>query len=112
MNTIISKITIAALLSGFSLFAVAGEMKDASTGNAKENKIEIKDFAFNPQNITVKSGEMITWINRDEEPHTVVSVAKQFKKWPGLDTDQPSTIVPAPPPPLTFFSSLPPPHHH
>jgi len=74
MNTIISKITIAALLSGFSLFAVAGEIKDASSGNAKENKIEIKDFAFNPQNITVKSGEMITWINRDEEPHTVVSV--------------------------------------
>src|SRR5260370_31364672 len=88
MNTIISKITIAALLSGFSLFAVAGEMKDASTGNAKENKIEIKDFAFKPQNITVKSGEKITRINRDEEPHTVVSVGKQFKKSPGLDTDQ------------------------
>src|SRR5260370_39056371 len=96
MNTIISKITIAALLSGFSLFAVAGEIKDASTGNAKENKIEIKDFAFNPQNITVKSGEKITWINRDEEPHTVVSVGKQFKKSPGLDTDETYTIVAGP----------------
>src|SRR5258705_2250697 len=97
MNTIISKITIAALLSGFSLFAAAGEIKDASTGNAKENKIEIKDFAFNPQNITVKSGEMITWINRDEEQHTVVSVGKQVTKSPGLDTDQTSTILPGDP---------------
>src|SRR3989442_10230810 len=108
MNTIITKITIAALLSGFSLFAVAGEMKDASTGSAKENKIEIKDFAFNPQNITVKSGEKRTWINRDEEPHTVVSVGKQFKKSPGLDTDQTYTIVAGAPGTYSFpFSGQP-----
>ena len=106
MNTIISKITIAALLSGFSLFAVAGEMNDATTGNAKENKIEIKDFAFNPQNITVKSGEKITWINRDEEPHTVVSVGKQFKKSPGLDTDQTYTIVAGAPGTYSYFCSV------
>ena len=103
MNTIISKITIAALLSGFSLFAVAGEMKDASIGNAKT---EIKDFAFNPQNITVKSGEKITWINRDEEPHTVVSVGKQFKKSPGLDTDQTYTIVAGAPGTYSYFCSV------
>jgi len=106
MNTIISKITIAALLSGFSLFAVAGEMNDASTGNAKENKIEIKDFAFNPQNITVKSGEKITWINKDEEPHTVVSVGKQFKKSPGLDTDQTYTIMAGAPGTYSYFCSV------
>jgi plastocyanin len=106
MNTIISKITIAALLSGFSLFAVAGQMTDASTGNGKENKIEIKDFAFNPQNITVKSGETITWINRDEEPHTVVSVGKQFKKSPGLDTDQTYTIVAGAPGTYSYFCSV------
>ena len=103
MNTIISKITIAAVLSGFSLFAVAGEMKDASTGNAK---IEIKDFAFNPQNITVKSGEKITWINRDEEPHTIVSVEKQFKKSSALDTDQEFTVVAGSPGTYSYFCSV------
>src|SRR2546422_9268971 len=106
MNTIITKITIAALLSGFSLFAVAGEMKDASTGNAKENKIEIKDFAFNPQTLTVKSGEKVTWINRDEEPHTVVSVEKQFKKSTALDTDQEFTITVGAPGTYTYFCSV------
>jgi plastocyanin len=76
-----------------SIFALADEMKEAdSTGN-KQNKIEIKDFAFNPQTLTVKSGEKITWINRDEEPHTVVSVEKQFKKSNALDTDQEFTIT-------------------
>ena len=93
MNRLISKITIAALLSGFSLSALAGETKDTGSSGVGENKIEIKDFAFNPQTITVKSGEKITWINRDEEPHTVVSVGKQFKKSSALDTDQTYTIV-------------------
>jgi len=108
MNTIISKITIAALLSGFSFFALAGEMKDASSSGsgAGQNKIEIKDFAFNPQTITVKSGEKITWINRDEEPHTVVSVGKQFKKSSALDTDQTYTIVAGAPGTYSYFCSV------
>jgi plastocyanin len=93
-------------LSGFSLFAVAGEMKDASTGNAKGNKIEIKDFAFNPQNITVKSGEKIIWINRDEEPHTVVSVGKKFQRSPGLDTDQEFSIIAGAPGTYEYFCSV------
>ena len=106
MNILISKIVIAALLSGFSLSASAGEMKDTSADGVSQNKIEIKDFAFNPQNITVKSGEKITWINRDEEPHTVVSVGKQFKKSPGLDTDQTYTIVAGAPGTYSYFCSV------
>ena len=98
--------TIAALVSGFSLFALAGEMKDTGTGGGGQNKIEIKDFAFNPQNITVKSGEKITWINRDEEPHTVVSVGKQFKKSSALDTDQAYTIVAGAPGIYSYFCSV------
>ena len=64
----------------------------AMAGN-KKNTIEIKDFAFNPQTLTVKSGETITWINRDDEPHTVVSVGKKFQKSSALDTDQKFTIT-------------------
>ena len=106
MNTLISKITIAALLSGFSLSALAGEMKDTGSSGAGQNRIEIKDFAFNPQTITVKSGEKITWINRDEEPHTVVSVGKQFKKSSALDTDQSYTIVAGAPGTYSYFCSV------
>src|SRR5436190_18772630 len=71
-----------------AISALAGEMKDVDATSTKQNRIEIKDFAFNPQIITVKSGEKITWINRDEEPHTIVSVEKQFKKSSELDTYQ------------------------
>jgi plastocyanin len=109
MNTLIDKIKFAVLLcgiSGYSVLAIAGEMKDAGSSGAGQNKIEIKDFAFNPQTITVKSGEKITWINRDEEPHTVVSVEKQFKKSTALDTDQTYTIVAGAPGTYSYFCSV------
>src|SRR5438034_8272845 len=89
-----------------SIFALAGEMKEADTTGNQQNRIEIKDFAFNPQTVTVKSGEKITWINRDEEPHTVVSVEKQFKKSTALDTDQTFTITAGAPGTYTYFCSV------
>jgi plastocyanin len=45
-------------------------------------------------------------ISEDEEPHTVVSVEKQFKKSPPLDTDQTFTITAAAPGTYTYFCSL------
>ncbi len=108
MTTLISKIQIAALLCtiSFSSFGLAGEMKDTDNIGAGGNRIEIKDFAFNPQTITVKSGDKITWINRDEEPHTIVSVEKQFKKSSALDTDQEFTITAGAPGTYTYYCSV------
>jgi plastocyanin len=109
MITLTPKNNMVALLCGIaflnlSAFALAGEMKNADS--TKQNRIEIKDFAFNPKTITVKSGQKITWINRDEEPHTVVSVEKQFKKSSALDTDQEFTITAGVPGTYTYFCSV------
>jgi plastocyanin len=93
-------------LLNLSLSALGGEMKNADSTSSKQNRIEIKDFAFNPQTLTVKSGEKVTWINRDEEPHTIVSVEKQFKKSTALDTDQEFTITAGAPGAYTYFCSV------
>jgi plastocyanin len=111
MTTITSKRKTTALLCGIaflslSVFALGGDMKNDSATSGKQNRIEIKDFAFNPQTLRVKSGEKITWINRDEEPHTVVSVEKQFKKSSALDTDQEFTITAGAPGTYTYFCSV------
>lgn len=111
MKTITLKSKLAALLCGinlltFPLFARAGEKVDAGGEAGGKTHIEIKDFHFNPQTLTVKSGEKITWINRDEEPHTVVSVEKQFKKSPPLDTDQEFTITAGAAGTYTYFCSV------
>jgi plastocyanin len=111
MTALTSKNKTAVLLCGIaflnlSLFAIAGEMKNDASTSDKQNRIEIKDFAFNPQTITVKSGEKVTWINRDEEPHTIVSVGKQFKKSTALDTDQEFTITVGAPGTYDYFCSV------
>jgi plastocyanin len=105
MTTLIRRIKIAALLCAISSFSLSALADDAS-GATAGGKIEIKDFAFNPQKITVKSGEKITWINRDEEPHTVVSVGKKFPRSHGLDTDQEYSITAGAPGTYEYFCSV------
>ena len=80
--------------------------KEAAADNTKTNQIVIKDFHFDPQILTVRSGEKITWINRDEEPHVVVSVEKQFKKSGPLDTDQEFTITADTPGTYSYYCSI------
>ncbi len=35
--------------------------------------VSIKNFAFNPQTLTVKKGTKVTWVNDDTAAHTVTS---------------------------------------
>ena len=35
--------------------------------------VSIKNFAFNPSNITVAPGTTVTWLNNDSVPHTTTS---------------------------------------
>ena len=52
---------------------------------AEPDGVTISNFAFAPAILTVTPGAKVTWTNKDEEPHTVVS-AGTFKS-PALDTD-------------------------
>jgi|ERR1700729_2074281 plastocyanin len=42
-------------------------------------EIKIDNFSFQPAVVTAKAGTQITWTNRDDIPHTVVSESKAFK---------------------------------
>ena len=39
------------------------------------NMVQIDNFSFSPQTLTVPAGTTVTWVNHDEEPHTVTSDA-------------------------------------
>lgn len=39
------------------------------------NAIDIMDFAFNPDTITVAKGTTVTWTNKDSAQHTVTGTA-------------------------------------
>jgi len=55
---------------------------------ASPNEVMIDNFSFLPQTLTVPVGTTVTWINRDDVPHTVVSVDKKTIVSPALDTDE------------------------
>jgi len=42
-----------------------------STGGV--NSISIKNFAFTPSSLAVKTGSTVTWVNQDGVAHTIVS---------------------------------------
>lgn len=48
-------------------------------------QIIIKSFAFGPRSLKVAAGTTVTWINRDDEPHTIVSAEAKFRS-DALDT--------------------------
>jgi plastocyanin len=50
-------------------------------------RVEIKAHRFGVPELTVPVGTTVTWINHDDDPHTVTSTDNVFRS-PGLDTDE------------------------
>ncbi len=59
----------------------------SAADTAGATTIVVKDFMFNPTPLTVKAGATVTWTNKDDEPHNVVSDTGVFKSG-GMDTDE------------------------
>lgn len=74
-----------------AVVGIAGR-HEALTANAEAKpaataEVKIDNFSFGPAAITVSVGTTVTWTNRDDIPHTVVSTEKVFKSRV-LDTDE------------------------
>jgi plastocyanin len=72
------------------LRAVAGvgaALLFARRGVAAETEIVIDNFTFAPSPMTVKVGTTVTWVNRDDMPHSIVGAALGFHSH-ALDSDE------------------------
>ncbi len=67
-----------ALCIALSQAPAAAEPSDVS-------QVLIKDFMFAPMQLRIKAGTAVTWVNQDDEPHTVVGEAGLFRSG-ALDT--------------------------
>src|SRR5882757_6923120 len=76
-------------LIAFSAFGASSAPEKANAANAAPAPADVKidNFSFGPQSITVPAGTKVTWKNRDDIPHTVVSSEGVFKSRV-LDTDE------------------------
>ncbi len=71
-------------LAGSSLrlhSVAAAEAKPGATA------ITIDNFSYAPMQLEIAPGTQVIWINKDDVPHTVVSVDHKFKSR-ALDTDE------------------------
>jgi plastocyanin len=82
MRTIKPGMCVVAALAVAALAAGALASQGAPAADAG---VQIDQFAFLPQRITVKPGTTVTWTNDDDDSHTVASSAKLFKS-KALDT--------------------------
>lgn len=68
-------------------------------------EVGIDNFAFGPTDLTVAVGTTVTWTNRDDIPHTVVSTEKVFKS-KVLDTDEKFSFTFSTPGTYPYFCSI------
>jgi plastocyanin len=74
-----------AAMAGMSAPAAAAP-RPASSAAPGALKVDIDNFKFSPETITVPRGATVTWTNHDDVPHTVTSTTKAFGS-AALDTD-------------------------
>jgi amicyanin len=68
-------------------------------------RIEITKHKFSSPTLTVPAGTTVTWLNRDEDVHTVVSTTQAFRS-AGLETDEAYAYKFAKPGVYEYFCTL------
>lgn len=68
-------------------------------------EVKIDNFSFGPTTLTVAAGSTVTWVNRDDIPHTVVSTDGVFKS-KVLDTDEKFSYTFTKPGTYAYFCSI------
>lgn len=63
----------------------------AGAASAADTTVAIKSFKFMMMDVSVTPGSTVTWVNNDEEPHTVTSETGLFASG-GMDTGQKFTF--------------------
>jgi plastocyanin len=65
----------------------AAAQQQPAANQAATQEVKIDNFSFGPMETKIAVGTTVTWVNRDDIPHTVVAIDKMFKS-KVLDTDE------------------------
>jgi plastocyanin len=84
------------LFVAVTLLAVAlaaAPRQSSSTPEPKPLAIAIDNFTFAPASVQIAAGTKVTWTNKDDVPHTVVSEDQKTFKSKALDTDDQFSFI-------------------
>lgn len=89
------------------VLCAANKVTLASGAESKPAGVEVNidNFSFSSMSLTVSAGTTVTWINKDDVPHTVVSTEKVFAS-PALDTDEKFSYTFAKPGTYPYYCSI------
>jgi plastocyanin len=75
------------LLLGLALASQSWAQSAAPAAASAPGVVIAREFMFAPLTVTIPVGTTLTWSNRDDEPHTVVSDTGLFRSG-ALDTNE------------------------
>ena len=99
-NTVVAGTAMAGMDRGPS------KARTAPRGALPPNTVGIDNFAFAPGTLTVRRGTTVTWLNRDDVPHLIISANGRFANSAVLDTDQRHSAAFDTPGAYPYFCSL------
>jgi amicyanin len=102
-------LTVVAMLFALAILATmqptTAVAQAAAAGPTAGAEVKIDNFSFTPETVTVPAGSQVTWTNRDDIPHTVVSEDKSIKS-KALDTDEKFSFTFSKPGTYSYFCSI------
>jgi plastocyanin len=87
INKRASIVTVATLVLVGGLLLLAPKVRATDQPSTAAAEVNIDNFSFGPASLTVAVGTEVTWINRDDIPHSIVSTDGAFKS-KVRDTDE------------------------
>jgi len=78
---------LATVMVATLLLSARSPGNSANSAEPASAEVKVDNFSFGPATLTVAVGTTVTWTNRDDIPHTIVSTDKVFKS-KVLDTDE------------------------
>jgi plastocyanin len=86
-NVWVASFAAAVIIAIVLLLAGSPSVTANAQPSATNAEVKIDNFSFGPQTVTVPVGATVTWTNRDDIPHTVVSIDGLFNS-KVRDTDE------------------------
>jgi amicyanin len=93
------------LFAGMLLAGLPKASANSARPTATSAEVKIDNFSFGPGELTVPVGSTVTWTNRDDIPHTVVSTEGVFKS-KVMDTDEKFSFTFTKPGTFPYFCSI------
>jgi plastocyanin len=108
-NVCIAGVVLPLMIAALLLFAGAARVNAIVEANDQPSsasaEVKIDNFSFGPDTLTIPVGTTVTWTNRDDIPHTVVSTEGVFKS-KVRDTDEKFSYTFAKPGTYPYYCSV------